>query len=742
MEVPITNLSYRERLDILRQRKLAYTRDKQQVIGSMDYDDWGLILPPPDERILIDVMGPSGIPIKDVHLNGIEMLSNHPSGSYFGPQSVGENYRRLLQRHPVFVDPVSSLAGAYMTNFGSYQPVNWPPEFDYSHLHDDQKKYQLDTGIGGRQHFSQDLTIGLQLGWGGLLDKIAHYRTVNPDSSAFYDGLEAVILGVQDWIRRHADAAREMAEDEPDSQQRQNLETIADINERLVADAPQTFREACQWILWYQLIARMYNGSGSLGRLDVVLQPFYEADTTTGTLTDDEAMFHIACILLRDTAYIQLGGPDAAGRDVTSPLSFLILEAAHQLRIPTNIGIAVGKDVDPALLQRGVEIIMEDKLGHPKFLGVDQTAADFTRLGYPIEDGRERVYTGCHWLSIPGREYTMDDMIKVVLPVVFDIALRDMLSDTTVEPDIDTLWQFYDRHLTHAVAVIAEGIDFHIEHMHRVFPELVLDLLCHGPIEKGLDASQPAGVDYINIGIDGSGLANVADSFAAIEQRIENEKRMTWADLLAHLDADWAGVDGNRARLMMKAVPHYGHGGARADDYARRIAQHFAEKVIEQRTPAGHRMVPGLFSWAKMLKSGRKLGATPDGRYAGEPISQGANPSPGFRKDGAPTALAAAVASVQPGYGNTAPMQIEFEPMLARETGGVELVKNLITTHFDLGGSQINMNILDREKILAANENPDLYPDLIVRVTGFSAYFASLSPEFRQLVVNRILQEM
>lgn len=736
------HLSYQERIDILRQRKQQYTRDKQVVIGDMDYDDWGLILPPPDERILIDVMGPSGIPIKDVHLNGVEMVSNHPNGSYYGPKAVGENYRRLLENHPVFIDPVSSLAGAYMTNFGSYQPVHWPPEFDYSHLHADQEKYQLDTGIGGKQHFSQDLSIGLQLGWGGLLDKIAHYRSVNPGSTAFYDGLEAVIYGVQDWISRHADAAREMAAHESNEQLRQNLIEIAALNTRLVTAPPGNFREACQWILWYQIIARMYNGSGSLGRLDVILAPFYEQDTAASILTDEEAMFHVACILLRDTAYIQLGGPDSTGQDVTGSLSFLILETAHKLKIPTNIGVAVGQAVNPKLLQRGVEILMEDKLGHPKFLGVDQTSEGFTRLGYPIEDGRERVYTGCHWLSIPGHEYTMDDMIKIVLPVVFDIALRDMLDDDSIQPNLDTLWQFYDKHLRHAVTVIAQGVDFHIEHMHQVFPELVLDLLCHGPIEKGLDASQPGGVKYINIGVDGSGLANVADSFAAIEQRIQNEQRLSWSDLLRHLDSNWAGKDGNRARLMMRSVPHYGHGGSRADDYAQRIARHFTGVVLDHPTPAGHRMVPGLFSWAKMLKSGRNLGATPDGRYTGDPISQGANPTPGFRKDGAPTALAAAVAAVQPGFGNTAPMQIEFEPMFTHEAGGVQLVMDVINTHFQMGGTQINMNILDKEKILAANENPKLYPDLIVRVTGFSAYFASLSPEFRQLVVDRILQEI
>ena len=136
---------------------------------------------------------------------------------------------------------------------------------------------------------------------------------------------------------------------------------------------------------------------------------------------------------------------------------------------------------------------------------------------------------------------------------------------------------------------------------------------------------------------------------------------------------------------------------------------------------------------------GATLGATPNGRRAGEPISHGANPNPGFRKDGAATAMSAAIASVQPGYGNTAPMQIELEPSVTTEEEGIELVMALIEDHFAQGGTLINLNVIDAERVRAAHEDPSLYPDLVVRVTGFSAYFASLSPKFRQLVVDRIL---
>ncbi|HLE57299.1 MAG TPA: glycine radical domain-containing protein, partial [Rhodothermia bacterium] len=202
---------------------------------------------------------------------------------------------------------------------------------------------------------------------------------------------------------------------------------------------------------------------------------------------------------------------------------------------------------------------------------------------------------------------------------------------------------------------------------------------------------------------------------------------------------DWEGQTGERARLMMKKVPRFGHGSTRADEYARRVAAAFTELVKEKPTPNGFNMIPGLFSWAAQIALGKDLGATPNGRRKGDPISHGPNPDPGFRKDGAPTALAIAVADVQPGYGNTAPMQIELDPGLSKHREDIEKVASLIETHFALGGTQINMNILDRERILEAHRDPSRFPDLVVRVTGFSAYFASLSPEMRQTVVDRIL---
>ena len=728
--------TYNQRLDVLRAAKLDQARAKRDL-GPRDADEQGMVLLPDGCGEVVEAVSGSGEPIRDLVLKGFAPRSNHPSGGFFGARAVGENFRRLLEAHPTYVHPANSMAGVYMVNFLSYRKPHWNADFDFSHLHADQEACGIDHGIGGVQHLCPDLRIGLDLGWGGLFDKVRRYRQVNPHAAELYAGLEDVILGVQDYIRRHGEDAREMAHAQDGCK---NLQTIADISGRLVTEPPATFREACQWLVFFQAVAKMYNGSGEWGQLDELLRPYYERDVDAGILDDEEAVFHLACLLLSETAYAQLGGPDANGTDLTSPLSFLILEAVHRIKAPANIAVRVGPGLSDDLFRRGLEILFADKMGFPKFVGDRAVTRGFHRSGYPIELARQRIYAGCHWLALPGREYCMADLIKIDLAKVFDVAIEEMAADEHTPPSTAELWDRFQRHLRRAVEVTAAGIDVHMRHMHEVFPELVLDLFCHGPVEKGLDATH-GGLEFYNIGVDAASLATVADSLAAIEQRIDREGRLTWPELMRHLDTNWSGPDGERARLMMRNIPRFGSGDSLADGWAKRVSRAFTELVAAGPTPDGYRMIPGLFSWAKVVTFGRRLGATPNGRRAGEPVSHGPNPDPGFNagRPGTPVQLAAAVASVQPGYGNTAPLQLDLDPGLAAAADGLDKIAALIRTHFDMGGTLVNINVLDRETLLAAQDAPDRFGDLIVRVTGFSAYFARLSDDLRQTVINRLV---
>ena len=714
-------LTIAERLQALRETKLAHTREKQRRSGAMDHDDHGIVPPPLDFTWC--------------------PTPNHPSGCFFGYEGWGRNFRSLLEAHPVYVDPWDALAGRYMVYLQRYKRVAWKPECGYVHLHEEQRRYGIVSGIGGPHHFAPDYRIGLTLGWGGLRAKIERCRAQHgPDKAAFYDAEADCLLGIQDWIRRTVVALREAETRETRPELRDNLHELVEANAWLIDGPPRTLREACQWLAWATMACRIFNGSGAGGQLDVLLWPYYEKDLAAGRIDDETAIFYLAGLLLSDTQYHQVGGPSPDGVDVAHRLSFLLLEAAHRLSIAANLTVRVHDGMNRELFLQSVRYLFEDRQGWPRYSGDKGLVAGFMRNGYPAELARERIAVGCHWMAIPGREYTLNDCVKINCAKVFEVAFREMLADGETLPSVANLWARFEQHLEKAVLCTARGLDHHVAHQWENNPELMLNLLCHGPLERGLDASG-GGVEFYNMCVDGSALAIVSDSLAALEQRIEREGRLTWAEVAEHMRTNFVGVAGERVRLMLRHSERYGAGGSLGDHWAERVSRRFTELVKAGPTPGGLNMIPGWFSWSNTIGMGREVGATPNGRKAGEPISHGANPNPGFRRDSAPTAMVKAIAAIQPGYGNTAPVQLEFDPGISKEEGGVERVASLIKTHFDLGGTLFNINVLDKATLMEAHADPSRHPDLVVRVTGFTAFFASLSPPFRQLVIDRFISE-
>ena len=713
-------MSYAERMARLTARKVAQTVEKQAKLGARDEDDYGLVLPP--ETFKAD------LPVRDA------------TGQFSGPRAWAANFRWLMERHPLYVDPDDAIAGRWMFMLSrmrlGYQLSRSNFAFDYSDLEPLQKKYDITTGIGKDAHFAPDYKIGLELGWGGLLAKVRaaqREHAADPVATELLEAEETTILAVQTWIRRLGAAAADQSMTEADPERRANLVQMAHACFGIVDARPTTFREAVQWIAVFNMASRTYNRDGAGGQLDELLRPYYERDTAAGVLTDEEAEFDCFCLLLNDPHYYQLGGPAPDGHDQTSRMSFIILEAAAKLKSSCNLTIRVWDGMDRRLYRRGVEILLANRLGYPRFSGDKALVEGFMRNGYSAELARSRIAVGCNWMSLPGLEYTLNDVVKINIAKVFEVAFAE--SDSLAELEAN-----YRRHFKAAVQVTARGIDFHLDHQYLNEPELLLNLLSHGPIEKGLDVSH-GGATYYNMAIDGAGLAVVADSFGALEQRVETEKTLAFDAVKRAVLSNFAGDEGERIRRLLDASGRYGHGGTAADRWAVRLTEILNEEIAGHTTPHGFKLIPGWFTWADTIRFGKAVGATPNGRKAGEPISHGANPLPGFRKDGALTAMARAVASVQPGYGNTAPWHLEVDIGLADDPGAVDKLMALLDGHFALGGTLVNINVVDAEKIRAAHKDPSKYPDLIVRVTGFTAYFNSLSPAFRELVVKRLVKE-
>lgn len=723
-------LSYAERISILRERKIAQTQEKLNTEGGLNEDDYGRVVPPADFNW--------------------RLSPNHRNGSFYGYRGWSENFYNLLSVHPLYVDPLDAFAGRWMFFLSRMKGPVWNPDYPYDDLENDFKRYDIISGIGGDAHFATDYHMGLALGFGGIADKLEKYKKINGEKSGeFYDAELKTVAAVQLWIRRTIGAIAEREQSEEDPQLKENLRQMRACNERIIAAPPRTLREVCQWICWVNMAKRTYNRDGAGSQLDELLRPYFEAEMAAGQLTEDEARFYIACLLLNDTHYYQLAGRGPDGKDMTSRISYLILEAAAWINSSCNLTVRVHDGIDERFFLRSVKYLFEAKNGWPRYSGDKALEAGFMRCGFSRELAGQRIAVGCNWMSLPGLEYTLNDLVKINLARVFEIAFAQMMKEDS--QSVTGLWRIFERHLEKAVRAAGKGIAHHMKYQVYNEPELVLNLLSHGPVEKGLDVSA-GGAQYYNLAIDGAGIAVAADSFAALQQRIEKEKRTDWGEVSDAIANNYENYE--RLRLMLGKSSRYGEDNGDADNggavrggsgnsWGMEISKLFTQKVRAlNETYPQYNFIPGLFSWANTLDFGKAVGATPNGRRAGEAINHGANPLPGFRKDGAVTALANTIAAVQPGYGNTAPIQLELDPGISPTDEAVEKIAALIKTMFSLGATLLNINIIDAKKILDAHKDPEKYPDLVVRVTGFTAYFAMLSEDFRQLVVERIITEV
>ncbi len=733
--------SYASRLKAMRDTKVAHTLAKRKQNGHTDLDDFGTV------------------PISEGYF--VEPWYNSTNGSFYGYEGMSENFCRVIDAHEPYIDKNEMLCGRWRDMLVNYRgDLHYMPDwlrnnpktqefmksatnqwskrwdeqrFPYEHLKPLQAKYNITTGIDGDAHFACDYRIGFELGFGGLLEKIEKYRKINPDKKAFYDAEEKVVKAIIRFVQRHIDKLTEMIALEEHEGVKANLIEMKQVCENVRYDAPKTFHEVCQWTSFFNCASRIYTRDGAGFQLDGLLLPYYERDIEAGILDDEKAKFLIANLLLIDPHYYQISGVDENDKDMTNHLSYLILEAADSINIATNLTVRVHENCDREFLKKAVYYLLKNKNGWPRFCNDKALAEGYMRNGIDKKTARERIAVGCNWMCVPGKEFPMNDTVKVNVAKVFDEAMKEMRKEGCYSTE--RLFTIYEKHLKEAVRVTAEGVNLHIDHAWEVTPELVMNLMMKNTLERGEDISQCA--ELYTVGIDGAGLAVVADSFGALQTRVEEEKLLSWDEMYEALDDDFSN---ERTRLILNSAPKYCQGGTVSDEWAKRLTESWVSIVKAQPMPEGRQFLPGWFSWSRTIEYGSKVGATPNGRRKGEPISHGANPNPHFRTDGAPTAQANGIASVQCGYGNTAPLQIEFDPKLAADEKGVDTVLRLMESHFNQGGTLININILDKEKLMEAHENPESHPDLVVRVTGFTAYFASLSPQFRQLVVDRFLE--
>lgn len=231
-------------------------------------------------------------------------------GLVHGCALIGKNFRRFLNEMPKYINRSSALACCWVGTLDRFMPLRLAEEDRPAQLQETIRKYRItQAGFGGMNHLCPDTEIGLRLGWKGLLDKIRYYRKRNnPADPDFYEGEEQLVLGILEWVKAHQLLAEQLAREETDPFRKENYEAIAAVNEALCYRAPETFREAVQFLAHFQSVDRTYCGGGALGSLDTLLEEYFERDTAKGILTEEEAVWMIASLFFNDTHYTQIGG--------------------------------------------------------------------------------------------------------------------------------------------------------------------------------------------------------------------------------------------------------------------------------------------------------------------------------------------------------------------------------------------------------------------------------------------------
>ena len=398
-------LTLKDRIAIIKKTKIEHTLTKRKQNGYTDLDDFGTVPLPENYRV--------------------EPWYNSENDSFYGLDGMAENFCRVMDAHPAYVDPMEMLCGRWrdmLVNYRGdihYMPTwrkaqikdsdlsgvtaQWSKRWDekrfpYDHLKPLQKKYNIQTGIDGDAHLACDYSIGLELGFGGFLAKIEKYRKVNPDKNAFYDAEEKCVKAIIRFVDRHIEEIERQISEENRPEIKRSLEMMLEVNKNIRYDAPKTFYEACQWVSYFNCASRIYTRDGAGFQLDTLLLPYYENDIKSGILDDEMAKFLIANLLLIDPHYYQISGVDANDKDITNHLSYLILDAADMINISCNLTVRVHENCDKEFFDKAVYYLLKNKNGWPRFCSDKNLCEGYMKNGVSKEVARKRIAVGCNWM--------------------------------------------------------------------------------------------------------------------------------------------------------------------------------------------------------------------------------------------------------------------------------------------------------------------------------------------------------
>ncbi len=594
----------------------------------------------------------------------------------------------------------------------------------------------------------------------------------DPEAFSKQEELRAMSVAAEAMIcfaERHAAKAEELAVRETNPRRRTELERIAEVCHRVPAHPPRNFWEALQayWFVHLGVISELNTwDSFCPGRLDQHLYPFYAKGVAEGTLTREEAKELLQCLWVKfnnqpappkvgvtaaesatytDFANINNGGLKPDGSDGVNEATYLVLEVVDEMRLlQPSSNLQLSKKNPDRFLKRGIEIIRKG-WGQPSIFNADLVVEELLRQGKSIEDARAGGTSGCVETGAFGTEaYILTGYFN--LTKVMEITLQNGVDprtgkkiglatgDATTFVSYDDLFSAYRKQLRHFIDIKVRGSNI-IERLYaRYLPAPFLSLLVDDCIAKGRDYND-GGPRYNSTYIMGVGPGSCADSLASIRYHVFDQKHFSMGELLAALAANFAGNEKMRLRLWNKA-PKYGNDDDYVDGIIVDLFNAFYDAVNGRKNTKGGNYRVNYLSTTCHVYFGSVTGATPDGRRAWEPLSEGISPSQGADRRG-PTAVLKSAAKMDHARTGGTLLNQKFTPQLLEGDEGVDKLAHLVRSYFKLDGHHIQFNVVTAETLRAAQVEPEKHRDLIVRVAGYSDYFCDLTQALQNEIIAR-----
>ncbi len=581
------------------------------------------------------------------------------------------------------------------------------------------------------RNFTANVTIDyeflLKNGFGGLKEKTLQYD----NGSDFH---KAVLISIDACLKlneKYISAARE-----------KGLFKLADVLETVIYYGAKDYYQALVMLKFITFVLRTGKVVHiTFGRFDQYMLPYYEESIKMG-LTDEDILelterFFIAINLDTDIyeglqqgdngQSMVLGGCDRNGNDAFNPLSEICLTAAEELDlIDPKINLRVNKNTPLSLYERGT-LLTKKGMGFPQYSNDDIVIPGLVKLGYSLEDARDYAVAACWEFIIPKYSGDIPNMYKINYPQVIEKATNEHLLSSL---DFDGFLEKVDELIKEACDNIVSICDKSVYISHPLLSALISPCIERG---KGIFEG---GAKYNNIGIHGTGFSTAADSLSAIKTAVFEEKLITKEQLLEALKNDFKGFEDIQKILLDCAK--MGNNEDSADLLGVHLANTFSKHLNNRKNARGGVYRAGTGSAMGYVMYAKEVGATADGRNASMPYASSYSPSLNARLNGPLSAIQSFTKLDLTNLCNGGPFTIEIHDTVFAHADGIKKVAMLVKSYIDLGGHQIQINSVNRDKLIEAQKHPELYPNLIVRVWGWSGYFNELDVEYQNHIIKRM----